>query len=348
MKRGQVEEKDNQLILGIDLGTSRTAIRSNRGARAVFASIVGYPKDIMGMKLLKKEKLVGDEVFEKRSYLDSYYPLESGVIKETSESDLETAKDLIEYAVNLANPAEDDEIHAVIGVPARASATSKETLLKLANEMMNVILVVSEPFMVAYGMDKLERAIIVDIGAGTTDICALKGIIPIAEDHVTLPKAGDYVDKALIALLLEKHPEIQMTKQLAKSIKEKHSFVGEIKESAMVTFRENGKPKAYDVAKEIKAACEVLITPIVEQIENLLVRYDPDDQEDALKNIYLAGNGSKIKGLDKAIETALKDYGEINVICIQDPDYAGCNGALKLAMDLPVSHWNQIGDVIGL
>ena len=71
--------------------------------------------------------------------------------------------------------------------------------------------------------------------------------------------------------------------------------------------------------------------------------YDPEDQAEVLKNIYLAGGGSQIKGLAGAIAEHLSEYGEIKVICVDDPDYTGCGGALKLTQDLPPEHWDKVG-----
>ncbi|MBF0289725.1 MAG: rod shape-determining protein [SAR324 cluster bacterium] len=337
-----------QLKVGIDLGTARTAVQTDRGVKTVFPSVVGYPKDIISAKLLNKPRAIGNEALEKRSYLDIYYPLELGVIKETNEGDLEAARDLLHYAISAAAPEEGDEICAVIGVPAKVAFSNKEQMLRLANEVTAVTLVVSEPFMVGYGLDKLTRTIIIDIGAGTTDISILRGTVPDAEDQSTISKGGDHIDEVLIAQLLEHYPGVQVTKQMAQAIKEKYAFVGDPQEAALYTFRVNGKPSEFDVTQEIKSACGTLVSPIVEQVESLLVRFDPEDQGEALKNIYLAGNGSRIRGMDKAIENALEEYGEIKVTCVQDPDFAGSSGALKIAEELPIEQWDQIGDVIGL
>ena len=341
------EVGNRKLKVGIDLGTSRTAIMSERGEKAIFPSVVGYPRDLIGTKLLNGTKAIGEDAIERRTYLDIYYPLEGGVIKEGSEIDLEAASDLLAYTISQINPKASDEICAVIGVPARASFSNKEALLSLAKEVTEVALVVSEPFMVAYGMDRLTKAIVIDIGAGTTDICVLKGTVPNSEDQVTIARGGDHIDNVLSTLLLERYPNVQVTKHLVQGIKEQHSYVGESNDSALVTFRVGGKPTQYDVSKEIKTACETLISPIIEQVEYLLQGVDPSDQEETLKNIILAGGGSQIKGLDKALKDALADYGEINVVCVDDPAFAGCKGALKIAIDLPVAHWNQLGDVIG-
>ena len=43
--------------------------------RETVASYVGYPKDVVSRKLLKKDVLFGDEALEKRLSLDFYRPL---------------------------------------------------------------------------------------------------------------------------------------------------------------------------------------------------------------------------------------------------------------------------------
>ncbi|NQU65374.1 MAG: rod shape-determining protein [SAR324 cluster bacterium] len=334
--------------MGIDLGTSRTAVCTNRGVKADFASVVGYPKDIIGSRLLNGTKLIGDAALNKRSYLNVFYPLEAGVIKESSETEVKAARDLLEYAVSMAQPRENDTLCAVIGVPARASVANREMLLRLASEMLDKALVVSEPFMVAYGINQLNQALIIDIGAGTIDLCAMKGNVPSSDNQVTISSGGDYIDIVLRNLIMERYPDVAVSKYLARAIKEAHSFVGKMGVPAMADFRSYGKPVRYDVTQEIKTACETIISPIIEHFELLLQKFEPEDQADVLQNIFLAGNGSLIRGLSEVLIDRLKEFGELKITLVDDPDYAGCKGALKLATDLPFSHWNQIGDVIGM
>src|SRR5262245_44620465 len=74
------------LYVGIDLGTSHTAISASNGTRAVFDSIVGYPKDVVSRKLLKKEVLYGKEALENRLALRMFRPLERGAIKYSDDA----------------------------------------------------------------------------------------------------------------------------------------------------------------------------------------------------------------------------------------------------------------------
>ncbi len=335
--------QESQLLLGIDFGTSRTAVMSNQGYKKITRSIVGYPKDIIGIKFLGKSQVFGDEALKNRSALTLYHPLEDGVVREASEKDYNAALELLKHVINEARQGEDVPVSGIIGVPSRASIMNKELLLKIAREVMSVAMVVSEPFMVAYHLNKLNNCIVVDIGAGTVDICGVKGSIPGNKDQITIIKGGDYIDERLESTIQQKFYDVQITRNLVRTIKEKHAFVGTPEQPVKVTLRSDGRPSEYDITKEMGSVCESIVPDIVENILNVMKGYDPEEQQEVLQNIILAGGGSRIKGLAKMVTERLADYGEINVTCVQDPDFSGSSGALKLAQDLPPEHWDKIG-----
>ncbi len=342
-----IAEHDRSLFLGIDLGTSRTTVMSNRGAKEVVSSVVGYPKDIIGVKLLDRTSIIGEEALAKKSYVNLHFPLEDGVLKEASDKDTQAARELIQHVISLAQPQPGERICGILGVPARASISNKNQLLRITDELMDFSMVVSEPFMVAYGLNKLTNSIIIDIGAGTIDICAMKGTIPGPDEQITLMKAGNHVDSFLAAAIKESYPEVQITTQLAQKIKDQYGFVGSPPQDIVVNLRSNGKPRPHEITKEVQAACETLVSDIIENVEQLITIFDPEDQEEAVSNIILAGGGSRIAGLDEILATSLREYGQVGVIRVSDPVFSGCAGALKMATELPVDYWNQVGDVIG-
>ncbi|MDH5299310.1 MAG: rod shape-determining protein, partial [Desulfobulbaceae bacterium] len=99
--------------------------------------------------------------------------------------------------------------------------------------------------------------------------------------------------------------------------------------------------------RELRMVCETIVPDIVEQLEMLIQRFDPEVQEATLQNIVLAGGGSRIRGLDIMIAEQLREYGRVKVTCVDDADYIGAAGALKLAKDVPVSQWRHIGVMFG-
>jgi rod shape-determining protein MreB len=74
----------------------------------------------------------------------------------------------------------------------------------------------------------------------------------------------------------------------------------------------------------------------------MIARFDPEFQVRIKNNIVLAGGGSLIRGIAGYLQDALKEYGPCKVTCVSDPLFAGSDGALKLAQDMPEKYWEQL------
>jgi rod shape-determining protein MreB len=312
-------------------------------------SFVGYPKDVVSRKLLKKDVLFGDDAIEKRLALDLYRPLGEGVIKGSDgkgsdmEGNLRAARDLISEIIRRAMPRKDELVYAVIGTPAQASIRNKEAILEVARESVDSVMLCSEPFSVAYGLDWLDDVLVIDIGAGTTDLCRMHGTMPEESDQITTTYAGDFVDQRLMELLKKSFGEASFTIQMVKSIKEKYSNVAQVVEPIVVELPVNGKPTAFDITAEMQSACRAIIPPIVEGMGRLIATFDPEFQGRLKNRVLLAGGGSQIAGLDKAIEDEMQErLGSGRVLRIEEPVYGGANGALKIAHDMPAEYWEKL------
>ncbi len=333
------------LYLGIDLGTSRTSVSASNGVRETVASYVGYPKDVVARKLLQKDVLFGDEASEKRLSLDFYRPLAHGVIRsdKDSEKNLKAAADLIGEIIRRARPRRDELIYAVIGAPAQASINNKEAILKAAREHVDSVMLCSEPFSVAYGLDMLDDTLVIDIGAGTTDLCRMHGTMPDDADQLTNTFAGDHVDETLSKLVREKHPEAQFTVQMIKQIKEKHSNVADNMPAVVVNFPVKGKPTPFDITDIVRTACRSIVPPMVEAIGELIGTFDPEFQDRLKNRVLLGGGGSQIRGLDAELERQMHlNLGGGRVLKVEEPIYGGANGALKIAHDMPAEYWEKL------
>jgi rod shape-determining protein MreB len=345
----QSSEATNQdqgvLYLGIDLGTSRTSVTGSNGVRETVASYVGYPKDVVARKLLQKDVLFGDEALEKRLSLDFYRPLAHGVIKSDNEStkNLKAAADLIGEIIRRARPRRDELIYAVIGAPAQASINNKEAILKAAKEHVDSVMLCSEPFSVAYGIDMLDDTLVIDIGAGTTDLCRMHGTMPEDADQITNTFAGDHIDETLAKLIREKHPEAQFSIQMIKAIKEKHSNVADNMPPVVVNFPVKGKPTPFDITDLVRTSCRSIVPPMVDAIGELIGTFDPEFQERLKGRVLLGGGGSQIRGLDAEIERQMYErLGGGKVLRVEESMYGGANGALKIAHDMPAEYWEKL------
>ena len=336
------EEHADILHIGIDLGTYRSSITASNGRKGSVLSVVGWPKDAVALKLLGKPIIFGEEAMTHRLSLDLHRPLERGVLKEETNRDRRSVGELVRHVIELVEPSPGGRIYGVLGAPARASTINKQALVDAVSGLLTAVMVVPEPFSVAYGLGTLEHALVVDIGAGTTDFCRVHGAMPPEENLRTLYKAGDYIDEQLLELVQEEYEEAQVAIQMIRKYKEQHSFVSEIEQTISVEFPMAGKPVLCDITEEIKKACESIIPETMEMIEELIATADPEFQETLRGNIILAGGGSQIAGLAALIERELAHLGGSHVTVVEDAIYAGSDGALKLAMDLPVGYWRQL------
>ncbi len=333
---------ENIFYVGIDLGTSRSSISASNGTKEWIESYVGWPKDFIAAQVIGKPVLFGSEALKHRLSLELCRPLQHGVIKEGIEKSEEAVKEIIKHLIELAKPAPDQKIHAVVGVPADTLKVNKLAIRKAVAEFAHALLVVSEPFAVAYGLNLLNNSLVIDIGAGTTDFCIMHGTIPSEEDQKTILMAGDYIDEQLYSYLTEKYPNSRFNKNMVRQFKEKYSFVRDIAEDIRVEIPVDGKPVMHDITNEIKRACESILPAITESITEMIARFDPEFQIKIKNNIVLAGGGSLIRGLREYLQDALKEYGPCNVRRVDDPLFSGSNGALKLALDMPAKYWEPL------
>jgi rod shape-determining protein MreB len=339
-------EESETLCLGIDLGTSRSSVSASSGERHVVDSYVGWPVDMVARKLVQKPVLVGREALENRSMLDLRRPLERGVIREGSEKDEEAVLELLRHLMSLAGLKHKGKnrpkVRAVVGVPAEAFRVSKQRLRTAMDGMADSIMLVSEPFAVAYGLEALLHAMIVDIGAGTTDFCIMQGRYPAEEDQRTLPDAGDAIDDQLAKMIRERHPEAQFSIHMIRDWKERWSFVGEPKRRAVVNVPVRGKATEIDITDEMRAACESIVAPICETMMDLMARVEPEYQDKVRHNVILAGGTSLIPGLPEVLDRALAELGGGRTTVVKDPIFAGSDGGLAIARDATTADWERL------
>ena len=344
---GEMEEKESPksneiLSFGIDLGTSRSAISASNGKKSWVESFIGWPKDFVARKVLGKPVLFGEEALENRLSLNICQPLESGVIRDDSQQSEEAVKELIGHLIQKAKANNGySQTRAIVGVPSESFKANKMAIKRLVADFADEIMVVTEPFSVAYGLDALNNAMVIDIGAGTMDFCIMSGTIPSDDDQRTVFTAGDHIDHLLQTYLHERYPQADFTLNMVRRFKEQHSFVGESKKAVEVEIPVDGKPTLFDITEQMRRACESILPGLVETMLELIANFDPEFQKKVRNNIILAGGGSQIGGLREHIESVLKEYGPCSVSVVQDPLFGGADGALSLAEDMPPEYWES-------
>lgn len=334
------------VLVGIDLGTSQSAIACSNGERHTAKSYVGWPADMVARKLVKKHVLVGQEALDQRTMLDLHRPLEQGMIKEGSEKDLAAVRELLRHLLAACgiekSGSSGPTVRAVVGVPAEALKVNRQQLRNALKGMVDSLMIVTEPFAVAYGADALLHSMVVDIGAGTTDFCVMMGRYPTEDDQRTLTMAGDAIDELLSKAIRERYPDASVSVHMVREWKEQHSFVGKPRDRVVVTAPVAGKPTQLDITAEVRSACEALVAPVAETMADLLARVEPEFQDRVRRNILLSGCGSMIRGLKEALETEMEELGGAEVSRVKDPVFIGAEGGLAIAQDAADSDWEKL------
>lgn len=339
--------------IGMDLGTFKTSIACSNGRRAVVQSAVGWPKDLLARSVIGRDVAFGDELRERRLALDVVRPFAGGILKygdatapaltrEQIARHKEAARLLVAHAVSLVSTESEGPIRGIIGAPSRASLGNKEVILEAARDVLDAIAIVPEPFAAAYGMQRIVDTLVVDIGAGTIDICPLHGAFPTEESQVTVGLGGDSIDAELAQRIMAQYPTARLSANMLRDLKEKYGFVDDPQQRVEVELPILGRPQRLDLTEPLRGACQSIVAPLVEGIGEVLANYDPEFQETLRSNVLLAGGGSQIRGLDRLLERALDEFGGGQVRKVYDHVFAGATGALKLGMDMPTEYWDRL------
>ncbi|MBI4603336.1 MAG: rod shape-determining protein [Planctomycetes bacterium] len=343
--------------VGIDLGTNTSVIVGSQDGQALDLkkdtekSVVGYPKAgiFTGILHSESEVLFGEEGFSFRLHLDLKWPLHEGFVH-----DVDVCKVFTQHLRSLVDPDGSRRLWGVVGAPANASPQRQKDIRSTLVGVLERMLIVPEPFLAAMGLrddpafkrssgetDPTKHSLIVDIGAGTTDLCLVRGYFPTAEDQISFPKAGNFVDDMLYQGISRRYPDLKLTRVSITQLKEKYSFVGGYPRDAKVKVYVDGRPQVLDFAEILQEACDSMTPFILKGVKELLSRCDSDSIVDVMQNIILTGGGSEIHGLCEKVQTQLRDEGYDCARTIRPSDYKRlvARGGLKVAENVRAEQW---------
>jgi rod shape-determining protein MreB len=347
------------LRVGMDLGTNTSVILASREGRPLDLkkdlekSVVGFPKPgiIPGILPSDKEVLFGEEAISYRLHLDLKWPLHEGFVR-----DVETCRMLTRHLRSLVDPDASTPLWGVVGAPANASPDRQRDIRATMIGVLERMLIVPEPFLAAMGLrddpgfrgssgqdDPTKHSLIIDIGAGTTDLCLVRGYFPTADDQISFPKAGNFIDDLLEQAVSRRYPDVKLTRVTITQIKEQHSAVKGRQREAKVKVYVGGRPQVLDFSALIQDACDAIASPILKGVKELLARCDSDSIAEVMRNIIVTGGGSEIEGLCEKIESELRAEGYDSARAIRPTDYKRlvARGALKIAENVREEQWQH-------
>jgi len=322
--------------LGIDLGTANTLVYiKDKGIAIREPSVVARhkkTKEILAIGSAAK-KMTG----RVPSTIEVVRPLNDGVI-----ADFDASAAMLEFYIKkvhtpVGNMPKIPRPHVVIGIPSGVTEVERRAVAEVAmNSGARRADLVEEPMAAAIGADLdvtgPKGVFVVDIGGGTSEIAliSLGGIVL----GKSLRIAGDEMDESIINFVKLKY-SVLLGQPTAEDVKMKIGSAFRFEKEKSITVRgrdlETGLPRSVKITSfEVREALGPTIQEIITGISQTLEETPPELVSDVMGGgIHLAGGGSLIWGIDKAISESTK----IPVKISDDPLSCVARGCGKLLED---------------
>jgi rod shape-determining protein MreB len=324
--------------LAIDLGTANTLVYAKgKGIVLNEPSVVAVRK---GGRRAGKVLAVGEEA--KRMLgrtpgdIVATRPMKDGVI-----ADFDITETMLRYFIRkVHNRRSLVRPRIVICVPSGVTQVEKRAVQESAESAgAREVFLIKEPMAAAIGADLpvTEPAcnIIVDIGAGTTEVAAIS-LAGMVYSH-SIRVAGDRMDEAILQHIKRKH-KLLIGLQTAELIKVSigNAYPTDEPERIDVKGRDlvTGIPKILTIdSKEISEAISEQVGSIVETVRIALEHMPPELSVDAVdRGIVLTGGGALLKNLD----LLLRQETQLPITITDDPLTTVALGAGKVLDSLSI------------
>lgn len=315
--------------IGIDLGTSSVVICiENRGIVTREPCVIAYDsKD----RIISVGKKAYDMIDKTPEGIRIVAPMADGVV-----SDFTAMKHILQYLLSRACKNMIFKPNAVVCMPSTVTGLEKKTVLDLVvaagAAKANLI---EAPLAAAYGSgidkDAVKGTMVVDIGAGTTDIAVISmGRIAISR---SVKVAGNALDEAIIRQLRRERDMVigqKSAEYIKKTIGSASLREIELGISAKGKSYITNMPCVFEAdSTEVYLAMRPQLENVLESVRQVLEETSPELSADIFDTgITLTGGGAKLRGIDKMFENKLglkTKIAEIPEDCVA----IGC-GSIKL------------------
>ncbi len=310
--------------IGIDLGTSKTVIFSSSKVVLELPSAVTVDSETWEPVYYgeKAKQTMG----RTPETLTCVMPIKHGAI-----SDYDTAEMMLKEYMKEAFGSKIVRPHIMATLSAGLTELQHHSLSNVIESAGGRnISVIEGPLAIACGLgldfSKPRGSLIVDIGAGTTDIAVISmGGIAVCDSFKTASLDFD----AQITRYIRKEYNVEIGPLMAENIKKQIGVVVKRPvEVAMIAKGRNvftGLPESFEVTSyEIYEALKETSLSVCNAIRTVLSKADPDMVADIKEDgMFLTGGGSLIGGMDELIE----NYVGIKVFPLEDPAHSVVRGA---------------------
>ena len=310
--------------VGIDLGSSKTVIFSSSKVVLEVPNVVTVDSD--SWEVVYTGEKAKQTLGRTPESMQTVFPIEHGVI-----SDYDLAEYMLKEYMGEAFGNKIMRPRIMATLPAGLTELQHHSLSNvLESAGGRNITVIESPLAIAFGLgldfSTPHGSLIVDIGAGTTDVAVISmGDISVCNSF----KTASYDIDAQIMRYVRKEFNIEIGQLTAESIKIKvGTAVERDVEIAVIAKGRNvftGLPESFEItSSEVYEAIRDTIDTICNAIREVLNKTDPDLVADIMADgMYLAGGGSQLLGFPQKIS----EYLGIEVHHLSDPAHSVVRGA---------------------
>lgn len=299
--------------IGVDLGTSSVLIYIKKeGVVLREPSVVAIQKNTNN--IIEIGQKANEMIGKTPPNIEIIRPLKNGVI-----SNYTITEAMIKYFINKAIGKQSSRRPRIaICVPTEVTEVEKKAVKDATKDAgAREVFIIEEPIAAAIGanidISKPCGSMIIDIGAGTTDIA----IISLGDTVVkrSVKVAGDLFNEEIIKYVRKKY-NITIGEKTAENVK---IDIGTVYKDTPIKEKEirgqniiTGLPEAINISSDdIYEALKDTIEIIIGNVINVLEKTPPELSSDVYENgITITGGGALIYGFDKVIQerTGLKTF----------------------------------------
>jgi len=321
--------------LGLDLGTGKTVLVSGR--RIVYSEPTLLVAEARSNRVLYSGKAAAERIGKLGPGSELIRPVTRGAI-----ADYAATRFLLRKVFSQAmRPPRMLKPMVVASVPIRLNSVEERALCDAAREAGagQIYLVpcnLASYVAVTKNANDPRGSLVVDIGAGVTDISVL------ASNEIivgrTLEHGGDDLT-ALVQRVLEMSFGVVTSREEALQAKIKIGLIPRPDEKVLVN---QAKPHADTGAREIRVPQESLaefmqqsLKPLFTGILDVLEETPPELYEDIFfRGLFLTGGGSRLKGLTRLLEERL----QLKVNLVDEPELSVARGVGQILADFGKFH----------
>ena len=316
--------------IGIDLGTRNSQVYSTgKGLVLMEPTVAVYDKDS------EKIKAMGEEAKQMAGHVSSnmeiIWPIRQGVI-----IDYTVMEKMLKFFISRAMGRRAFRKPRIsICIPSGTTEIEKKAIEEATYQAgAREVFLADEPIAAAIGagvdVTKPFGNLIVDIGAGTTDIAVISMAGVVVSSSIKV--AGDNFNQAIMGYVRKAHNMFigedaaeRIKIKIGTAIEEASPRTMEVKGRNVIT----GLPKTVTLtSEEVRMALREATGQIVEAVHGVLEKTPPELAADIVdRGIVLTGGGALLHGIDNLIEQKTG----VNTLTVQDAIMVVAAGTGKYA-----------------